>query len=108
MPDPRPVHLGGEVMLGFRDGRVAAYDAYGRRPGQPDYNIESESGSEMDSLYRFKGEFARLFGPCRRGRTYDAMRLDPERDGDDYHQYHLDLEGVHKRKMRGRRRRNAR
>jgi len=92
MPDPRPVHLGGEIVIGHHDGTASWYDEYGRRPWQSEYAKESKSHEESNSLYRFKGEFARLYGPYRRGRTFDAMSLDKERDDDEFHQYHLGLE----------------
>lgn len=92
MPDPRPVHLGGEIVIGHHDGSADWFDAYGRKPWQPDYGKESNTHQESKSLYKFKGEFARLFGPYRRGRTFDVGRLDEERDDDKFHQYHLSLE----------------
>jgi hypothetical protein len=92
MPDPRPIHWGGEIIIGHKDGTVSGYDEYGRRPWDPNYSKESNSGSEYDSLNWFKGEFANLFGPYRRGRTFEAMRLDPERDDDKFHQHHLELQ----------------
>ena len=48
--------------------------------------------NEFDTLYRFKGEFARLFSPFRRGRCYELGGLSAERDDDSVHQYHLSLE----------------
>ncbi len=93
MPDPRPIHLGGEILIGYRGGGSAAYDAYGRRPWQPDYDQESKGLKEGPYLDRFKGEFARLFGPYRRGRSFGHGDIDRERDDDDYHKYHLSLEG---------------
>ena len=97
MPDPRAVDFGGEVIIGYRDGRSAALDPYGRRPGQPDYGLEGKSMDEFDTLHRFKGEFARLYGPYRRGRSFAHGMFDRERDDDEYHQYHLGLEKKHKR-----------
>jgi hypothetical protein len=47
---------------------------------------------DFQTLYRFKGEFARLFGPVRRGRSYEFGDLSKERDDDSMHQYHLSLE----------------
>lgn len=38
-----------------------------------------------------QAEFAEMMGPYRRGRTFDAMRIDPEKDSDDFHKYHLSL-----------------
>jgi hypothetical protein len=101
MPDPRSVPFHGEIMIGFKDGTSTAYDEYGRRPGQPGYrqNRDSKGKSiEWNTFHRFQGEFARLFGPFRRGRSFAFDRLDPERDDDDYHKYHLSLE---KRKHAG-------
>jgi Protein of unknown function (DUF4238) len=92
MPDPRELHLGGEIMIGYEDGRSAAFDEYGRRPWQSDYN-KSDQGNEKDrTLYGFQGEFARLFGPKRRGRSESFGGQIKEIDSDDFHQYHLDLE----------------
>jgi hypothetical protein len=92
MPDPRPIHLGGEMVMGFRDGRVAAFDAYGRKPGEKDYKLESDKNLEGKTLYWFKGEFANLFGPNRRGRSMFGGKIDPEKDSDQHHHYHLSLQ----------------
>ncbi|HTD68388.1 MAG TPA: DUF4238 domain-containing protein [Candidatus Limnocylindria bacterium] len=92
MPDPRDVTYGGEMYMGFSDGTSTAFDPYGRRPGQPDFGKESRENSEFDTLQRFQGEFARLFGPYRRGRSREIAELSPERDDEWYHQYHLSLE----------------
>jgi len=90
MPDPRPLHGGGTVMWGGGPGPGGAMDEYGRPPWDPDFEKETNAHDEFQTLERFKGEFAHLFGPYRRGRTFDIMRLDNERDSDEYHQYHLD------------------
>ena len=100
MPDPRSMHLGGEVIIGWKDGSATGYDEYGRRPWEPGYATESRGLAEAATFYRFQGEFARLFGPRRRGRSFETMRLDPEVDDAEFHQSHLDQE--HPR--RGRRR----
>ena len=92
MPDPRPINLGGEILIGYRGGGSGAFDAYGRRPWQPDYDRESKELAEGPSLDRFKGEFARLFGPYRRGRAFPHGDMDKERDNDDFYEYHLSLE----------------
>lgn len=97
MPDPRAVNLGGEIFWGNRDGTGGAMDEYGRRPWEKDYGKEGKTLEEADSLYRFKGEFARRYGPYRRGRTFEVMRLDNERDDDEFHKYHLSLEKKKKR-----------
>ena len=92
MPDPRPVHVGGELMWGDDKGGYGAQDEYGRRPWEKDYNKETKTFEEAGTLSRFQGEFARLFGPRRRGLSFSHVALDNERDSDDFHQYHLSLE----------------
>ena len=98
MPDPRPIHQAGEYILGYKDGTTAAFDEYGRRPGEPDYKKEADIEFGARSLDRFKAEFARLIGPYRRGRSYSHATLDNEQDDEKRHQYHLDLD--HRRKGR--------
>lgn len=97
MPDPRGLHHGGEMYLGYDDGSTEGFDAYGRRPWEPDFGKDEASRGGRDPLLRFQGEFARLFGPERRGRSFQAGRLEDERDSEGFHQYHLDLERRHKR-----------
>lgn len=91
MPDPRPLSGGGTIMWGGGPGLGGAMDAYGRMPWDPDFEKEDRSGDEFKTLQTFKGEFAHLFGPYRRGRTFEMTRLDNERDSDEYHQHHLSL-----------------
>jgi hypothetical protein len=107
MPDPRDLHLGGEVMIRYKDGRSAAFDEYGRRPWQADYKKTDQGDDEERTLYGFQGEYARLFGPKRRGQseTYGGRKM--EVDDADFHQYHLDLEKKF-RPVRMRPRRDAR
>jgi hypothetical protein len=93
MPDPRSIKYGGEILIGHSDGRVSAFDEYGHRPWQRGYRKRNDGvDKDWHTFQRFKGEFARLFGPYRRGRAFE----DRECDSDEYHQYHLGLE---KRKM---------
>lgn len=91
MPDPRPLHGGGTIMWGGGPGPGGAMDEYGRPPWDPDFEKETREHLEFDTLQKFKGEFAHLFGPQRRGRSFGVMQLDKERDDDDYHKYHLSL-----------------
>lgn len=80
MPDPRAVVYSTGTMLGYSGGRTAAFDAYGRRPGQMGYSFHEEPGDEFDTLHRFQREFAAQFGPVRRGRSFFSGRLGPARD----------------------------
>jgi hypothetical protein len=93
MPDPRSVRFTREIIMGFKDGTATGFDEYGRRPWEAGYRQPSkESPDEWDTFSRFQGEFARLFGPYRRGRTFQFGRLDAERDSTEFHNYHLSLE----------------
>lgn len=91
MPDPRPIYTGGTIFMGTRDGKTTAFDEYGRKPWERSYSKETNKGDEHKTLYRFKGDFAALFGPKRRGRTIDNNGLEKESDTEDFHQYLLSL-----------------
>lgn len=99
MPDPRSVHLGGQVFFGYKDGSGDAYDEYGRKPWDPDYKKEDKSGIEHKSLYWFQGEFAKLVGPYRRGRCMMGVNIEKEMDDDEFHKIHLSYQ---KKKFRER------
>lgn len=92
MPDPRGLHAGGEVMLGYEDGSGEAFDVFGRRPWEPDYAEYGSIAEQQRPLQKFQGEFARRFGPRRRSRSFSVGSLEGEVDSDEMHQYHLDLE----------------
>jgi hypothetical protein len=91
MPDPRGVEFGGEMIMGWNDGTATAFDEYGRRPWQEGYGQHAGQG-EFSTLYQFKGDFATKFGPYRRGRGLSfGTDVDPEKDTNDMHEYHLSL-----------------
>lgn len=93
MPDPRSVRYSTEIIIGHSDGTASGYDEYGRRPWQKEYSGKKQRvRDDWYTFHRFQGEFARLFGPHRRGRAFNSMHLDNERDNDNFHQYHLSLE----------------
>ncbi len=96
MPDPRAVSFTTEFLCRFKDGSATGFDEYGRRPWQRDYKAGSAQ-DERHTFDRFQGEFARLFGPYRRGRTFEFGYLSEERDSDDFHSYHLTLEKQRRR-----------
>lgn len=90
MPDPRSVSFTTGIFMKFASGRREAYDEYGRRPGQAGY--DSDRSVESDTFLAFQGEYARVFGPRRRGLTFDYGRITPQEDTPDFHAYHLQLE----------------
>jgi hypothetical protein len=103
MPDPRSIHWGGTVMWGGGPGGSGAMDEYGRLPGDPNFESETNKGTEHQTLPWFQGEFANMVGPYRRGRSMQALQIDNERDSDDFHQYHL---GLQKKSYKNRNKRN--
>ena len=99
MPDPRSVTFSSEIIIGYDNKRADFFDEYGRKPWQPDYNNKPERDKEWKTFHAFQGEFARVFGPKRRGRSFEIGRLDSEEDSPDYHAYHLELEKQYKQKI---------
>lgn len=91
MPDPRGLHMGGEIIIGYKGGGGEAFDEYGRRPWQKGYRKDHDA-TESRALHAFQGEFARLFGPKRRGLSDDFGGRRSDNDSADFHRYHLDLE----------------
>ena len=99
MPDPRSVQFSSEIIIGYEGGRADAFDAFGRKPWQKGYKDSAQHDKEWDSFQAFKGEFARLFGPRRRGQSFEFDRLDREEDSPEQHASHLRAES-HYRKPR--------
>jgi hypothetical protein len=92
MPDPRSVAFSGEVFVGYDNNKVESFDAYGRKPWQSDYNDKTQHDREWETFHAFQGEFARRFGPKRRGLAFESDKLTNEQDTEDFHKYHLSLE----------------
>ncbi len=112
MPDPRSMSFSSEVAFGYESGPPDKFDEYGRVPGDSDFGNQAMRDREWDSFQAFKGEFARKFGPRRRGRSFQAGRLDNEVDDPDSHKHHLDQEAMKPQQPQGapnrRKRRTAR
>jgi hypothetical protein len=76
MPDPRSLHPGAEMVLGFADGSTSAMDTSGRRPSDSRFGHEARSVDEMQAHQRWCGEFERLFGEERRGSSWEDRPRD--------------------------------
>jgi hypothetical protein len=96
MPDPRSVSFSTEVIIGYENKRSDIFDEYGRKPWQPDYDDKKQREEERVTFHAFQGEFARVFGPKRRGRAFEGDKLGNEEDSPEYHAYHLGLERKYK------------
>ena len=92
MPDPRSVSFSSEILIGYKGGGADAFDEYGRRPWHKSYQDKEQSEREWRTFHAFQGEYARLFGPRRRGISFEFGGRDREEDSPEFHKYHLDLE----------------
>ena len=101
MPDPRGIDMGGTLYMVDDRGRTFTADEYGRLPWEGGFESEEGKARESVALYRFKGEFARLHGQFRRGRATRGPDLEPDRESDDLHKYHLGLEEENRKRMKG-------
>jgi hypothetical protein len=62
MPEPRLIHMGGEVLVGYEGGRSEAFSEYGHKPWQRGYKDKERDRSESAALYRFQAEWAMRHG----------------------------------------------
>ncbi len=104
MPDPRSVTFSSEVLIGYKNKRADVFDEYGRRPWHADYGDKRRQDHEWKTFHLFQGEYARLFGPKRRGLTFEFGKKDRSEDDADYHAYHLSLEQKFKSQILGKHR----
>ncbi len=95
-PDPRSMTFSGEVMMKYSNGRSEAFDEHGRRPGQPSFRDQALRDREWNTHLAFQGEYARVFGPARRGRSFEYGRQWNGVDDPEFHAYHLGLEVSYK------------
>jgi hypothetical protein len=74
MPEPRLIHIGGEILIGYKGGGGEAFSEYGHRPWQKGYKDEARFKRESQSLYRFQAEWALLRGARYTAEDYGFMR----------------------------------
>lgn len=75
MPDPRSLHPGAEIVIGYASGATEAMDTFGRHPGDRRFGDEARSAQEIDAHGRWCNEFEWLFGEERRGRSWEDRNL---------------------------------
>lgn len=66
-PDPRHVHMGGEIMIGYSGGGSDRFSEYGHKPWEPGFKDARRDKRETAALYRFQAEWSAMFGPKYRG-----------------------------------------
>jgi Protein of unknown function (DUF4238) len=67
MPEPRLIHMGGKILIGYGNGRSEAFSEYGHKPWQKGHKDATRERREWEGLYRFQAEWA-----VRRGARYTA------------------------------------
>jgi hypothetical protein len=92
MPEPREIHMGGQVLIGYKGGRSEAWNEYGQRPGERGYKDKKRDDLEAKTLYRFQAEFAAMHGPEFRGTSFEFhhKRDGPYVESDKMYQRHLE------------------
>lgn len=77
MPDPRDLHPGSEIIVGYEGGATDAMDSLGRLPGDRDFGREARSGEEIYAHQQWRDEFERIFGKQRRGQSWRSKTRSP-------------------------------
>lgn len=71
MPEPRLIHMGGEILIGYENGHSDAFSEYGHKPWQKEYKDTEREKRETTSLYRFQAEWALLKGAKHTAQSSD-------------------------------------
>lgn len=71
MPEPRLLNLGGQIAVGYKDGRSDVFSEYGHRPWQEGYEDRVREDREAAALYRFQAEWAAIHGPNYKARSFN-------------------------------------
>jgi hypothetical protein len=89
MPEPREIHMGGQIYIGYKDGRHDAFSEYGHKPWEPGFENKERAREESRTLERFKAGFAVMQGPAWRGTSWQFRRKGPHVDSDEFHQHYV-------------------
>lgn len=73
MPDPRHIHGGGEILIGYDGGRSDSFSAYGHKRWQDGYEDKARNDREWEAMLRFKAEWCVIMGQEYRGIPVDRM-----------------------------------
>jgi Protein of unknown function (DUF4238) len=100
MPEPRHIHMGGQIYIGYEDGSSEAFGPYGHRPWQKGFEDEARKRKEALALERFKAEWAAMHGPAYRGINFAfASDQNPARTADsaEMHAHYLARDAEYRR-----------
>ena len=92
IPEPREIHMGGEIFVGYKGGGSAAWNEYGQRPWEKGYKDETRDAQESKTLNRFQAEWSEIQGPAYRVTSFqfDLAAKGPHVVSEDYHQHELE------------------
>jgi hypothetical protein len=62
MPEPRLLHMGGDIYVGYEDGSSDAWSPYGHKPWQKGFKDDRREKLESEMLEKFKAEWAHKHG----------------------------------------------
>ncbi len=107
-PDPRHVHMGGEMMVGYSGGGSDRFSEYGHKPWEPGFKDTRRDKRESAALDRFQAEWSAKFGPNYRG-LIEAMGRKKTHTAvpDKIHQFYLKVDEVQRAKPGERARRRS-
>jgi hypothetical protein len=65
------IHMGGEILVGYKGDYSEAFSEYGHKPWQDGYRDAKREERESENLYRFQAELA-----IKHGSKYTAINAD--------------------------------
>jgi hypothetical protein len=74
-PDPRCIHMGGKVYVGYKDGSSEAWNEFGHRPWEQDFENERRDTRDGSGLQRVQAEFDKRYGDKYRGVAIDYVKI---------------------------------
>jgi hypothetical protein len=83
MPEPRLIHMGGDIYIGYRDGSRDAFSEYGHKPSQRGFRDARRERIESAALDLFQSEWAMLRGCRYTAENFAFMRSHRFVDDDD-------------------------
>ncbi|MGH7086631.1 MAG: DUF4238 domain-containing protein [Acetobacteraceae bacterium] len=89
MPEPREIHMGGQIYISYKGGRHDAFGEYGHKAWELGFEDKERMRDESRTLDRFKAEFAVMQGPAWRGTSFEFGRKGPYVDSDEFHQLYV-------------------
>ncbi len=95
MPDPRHVHMGGEIVIGYKNGQSDAFSEYGHKPWDRDYKNDERDRVDGAALDRFQAEWAAMMGRQYRGISYHFYHgklPPPSHESEKIHLHHLETD----------------